>query len=99
MKEFFNLLGREFRLFWNNNVLRLLFIGASIFYAVLLGYVYEKGKGTDLPIIVVDEDRSTMSRKIIEILEDNEVVHVALGKFDETNLSRETIDLEANSII
>lgn len=99
MKEFFNLLGREFRLFWNNKVLRLLFIGAPILYAVLLGYVYEKGKVTDLPIIVVDEDRSTMSRKIIEMLEDNEVVHVALVKYDESNLTHEAIDLEATSII
>lgn len=86
-------------MFWGNRVLRLLFIGAPVFYAVLLGYVYQKGKVTDLPVIVVDQDMSTMSRKAIEMLEDNEVVEVALVKYDETNLSAEAIDLEAACVV
>lgn len=56
MKTFLTLLKREFNLFWNNKVLRILFIGAPILYGILIGYVYEKGKATDLPIIVVDLD-------------------------------------------
>lgn len=99
MREFVRLLGREFKLFWGNKVLRLLFIGAPVFYALLLGYVYQKGKVTDLPVIVVDQDMSSMSRKAIEMLEDNEVVKVALVKHDETNLPAEVIDLEAASVV
>lgn len=99
MKTFISLLGREFRLFWGNKILRLLFIGAPLLYAILLGGVYQKGKVTDLPIIVVDEDRSTMSGKIIDMFEDNEVLRVALLKPDETNLTREAIDLEAACIV
>lgn len=95
MKSFFSLLGREFKLFWGNKVLRLLFIGAPILYGILLGYVYHKGKVTDLPIIVVDQDRSSMSDRVIQMFQDNEVLKVALVKPDEDNLSKEVIDLDA----
>jgi ABC-2 type transport system permease protein len=74
MKNFFSLIKREFRLFWDNSVLRLLFIGAPIMYGILLGFVYQKGKVTDLPVVVVDEDQSQMSRKAIEMMQDNEVL-------------------------
>ena len=67
MKQFLALLKREFRLFWSNKVLRLLFIGAPLMYGILIGYTYSKGKVTDLPIIVVDKDQSSLSRKAIQI--------------------------------
>lgn len=99
MKAFLSLLGREFRLFWNNKILRILFIGAPLLYAILLGYVYSKGKVTDLPIIVVDEDASTMSRRAIQMFEDNEILRVALVKPNDENLTREAIDLDATCIV
>lgn len=99
MKTFLSLLKREFRLFWNNGVLRLLFIGAPILYAVLLGYVYEKGKVTELPIIVIDEDASSMSRKVIEMFTDNEVLDVVLVKPDNTNIFNLAIEHEAVSVV
>lgn len=99
MKNFLNLLGREFKLFWSNNILRLLFIGAPILYAVLLGYVYQKGKVTELPIIVVDEDRSSMSHKIIEMFQDNEILDVVRIKPNTDNLAVEAIDLDAACIV
>src|SRR5690625_2236824 len=99
MKNFLNLLKREFRLFWGNNVLRLLFIGAPLLYGLLLGYVYKKGKVTDLPIIVVDEDRSSLSDKVIEMFGENEVLNVVLIKPGRDNLTREAIELEAACIV
>lgn len=99
MKNFLNLLSREFRLFWSNNILRLLFIGAPILYAILLGYTYQKGKVTDLPIIVVDEDGSSMSAKIIEMFGDNEVLDVVRIKPNSDNLANEAIELEAACIV
>ena len=99
MKSFFNLLGREFRLFWSNSVLRLLFIGAPLLYAVLLGYVYQKGKVTDLPIIVVDEDHSSMSDRLIQMFDDNEILKVALVKPDDNHLTKEAINLDAACIV
>lgn len=85
--SFISLVIREFKLFWSNNVLRILFIGAPILYAILLGFVYQKGKVTDLPIVVVDEDQSRMSQKAIEMMQDNEVLQVAYLKFDQNDLT------------
>jgi len=77
MKVLLELILREFKLFYNNKVLRILFIGAPIMYGILIGAVYQKGKITELPIIVVDEDQSTMSHKLIDMLGESEVVYVA----------------------
>ena len=99
MQNFFSLLKREFRLFWSNKVLRLLFIGAPILYGVLLGYVYGKGKVTDLPIIVIDQDRSELSSKAIQMFEDNEVLHIASILYDQNNLSQITIEKEATCVV
>jgi len=99
MKTFLNLIKREFCLFWSNKVLRILFIGAPLMYGVLLGYVYSKGKVTDLPIIVVDYDQSALSRKAIEMMNDNEVLSVARLQFDETNLNRLMIEKDATCVV
>ncbi|WP_428229695.1 ABC transporter permease [Flavobacterium sp.] len=99
MQNFFSLLKREFRLFWSNKVLRLLFIGAPILYGVLLGYVYGKGKVTDLPIIIVDQDRSELSSKAIQMFEDNEVLSIASILYDQNNLSRIAIEKEATCVV
>ena len=99
MKTFLNLIKREFGLFWSNKVLRILFIGAPLMYGVLLGYVYSKGKVTDLPIIVVDYDQSALSRKAIEMMNDNEVLSVARLQFDETNLNRLMIEKDATCVV
>ncbi len=99
MRNFFSLLKREFRLFWNNKVLRLLFIGAPILYAILLGYVYGKGKVTDLPILVVDQDRTELSSKAIQMFEDNEVLSIAAILYDQNNLSQIAIQKEATCVV
>lgn len=99
MQNFFSLLKREFQLFWQNEILRVLFIGAPILYAILLGYVYSKGKATDLAIIVVDMDQSEMSAKAIEMFNDNEVLTVKAVLFDKNNLSKIAIDNDANCLV
>lgn len=95
MRVFFELLKREFALFWNNSVLRILFIGAPIMYGVLLGYVYNKGKVTDLPIVVVDKDQSKMSKKALQMMEDNEVLTISALLPNEDNLTRTALEKEA----
>jgi ABC-2 type transport system permease protein len=99
MQNFFSLLKREFQLFWQNKILRMLFIGAPLLYAILLGYVYSKGKATDLPIIVVDMDQSEMSAKAIEMFNDDEVITIKALLFDKNDLSKIAIDNEANCIV
>ncbi|WP_343534124.1 ABC transporter permease [Pedobacter sp.] len=99
MRVFFELLKREFALFWNNSVLRILFIGAPIMYGVLLGYVYNKGKVTDLPIVVVDKDQSKMSKKALQMMEDNEVLTISALLPNEDNLTRTALENEAVCIV
>lgn len=77
MGNFWNLIKREFALFYQNKVLLILFLGAPIMYGVLVGGVYKKGKVTDLPIVVVDEDRSPLSKQLIDMFNENEVIYVA----------------------
>ena len=99
MQHFATLLKREFKMFWQNKVPRLLFIGAPLLYGILLGYVYGKGKVTDLPIIVVDEDRSEMSSKALQMFEDNEVLNIAALLYDQNNLSQIAIEKEASCVV
>lgn len=99
MRVFLELLKREFALFWNNSVLRILFIGAPIMYGVLLGYVYSKGKVTDLPIVVVDKDQSKMSKKALQMMEDNEVLTISALLPNEDNLTRTALEKEAVCIV
>lgn len=77
MKNIFHLIIREFKLFFKNPVLPVLFFGAPILYGILMGNVYKKGNVTDLPIIVVDEDNTTTSHKVIQMLNDNESIYVS----------------------
>lgn len=86
-------------MFWQNKILRLLFIGAPLLYGILLGYVYSKGKVTDLPIIVVDEDRSEMSSKAIQMFEDNEILNISALLYDQNNLSQIAIEKEATCVV
>lgn len=99
MKVFLNLLKREFKLFWSNKILRLLFFGAPLLYGILIGYVYIKGKVTDLPIIVVDEDRSSMSAKAIDMMNDNEVLNISALQFNTANLDRLMIEKTAACVV
>lgn len=99
MKKFIHLIKREFRLFFSNNVLRLLFIGAPILYGVLIGAVYQKGKITDLPILVVDQDQSPMSAKFIDMLEETESIEVAAVLPTLNGAKKRAIDDEATVIV
>lgn len=99
MKTFLQLLKREFKLFWGNSVLRLLFIGAPLLYGILLGFVYGKGKVTDLPIIVVDEDNSSLSHKAIQMMNDNEVLHIIAVKPNQKGINDLVIQEEAACVV
>lgn len=96
---FSKLLAREFKLFWNNKILRILFIGAPVLYGILLGFVYNKGKVTDLPIIVVDQDQSMLSQQMVEMFTENEVLDVQRILFSQDNLTQYTIEDQAACVV
>ncbi len=99
MKLFFALLKREFKLFWNNKVLRMIVLGAPLMYAILIGSVYSKGKVTDVNIIVVDEDHTSMSEKAIQMMEDNETINVAAVYNSTQDLNQHMIDHNAVAVV
>lgn len=99
MRTFLSLLKREFQLFFQNKVLLMLFLGAPVLYGVLVGAVYQKGKVTDLPIIVVDEDRSPLSQQLITMFNESEVIYVAAILPDAFNAKQEALNKEATVVV
>mgnify|MGYP000995715439 FL=1 len=86
-------------LFFQNKVLLVLFLGAPILYGVLVGGVYKKGKVTNLPIIVVDEDRSPLSRQLIDMFNENDVIYVAKVLNDPFQAKDEALKTESTVVV
>lgn len=99
MKTFFSLVRREFQLFFQNRVLMVLFLGAPLMYGVLVGSVYKKGAVTNLPIVVVDEDNTPLSRQLIDMFNENEVIYVASVLPDNFNAHKEALRKEATVVV
>lgn len=99
MNTFLQLVKREFKLFWGNSVLRLLFIGAPVLYSIMFGFVYEKGKVTDLNIIVVDQDNTALSHQLIDMLGDTEVLNIVDIRNDRASLEKDIIKLESEAVV
>ncbi len=89
MKDFFRLVRVEFTRIFSNNVLLAIFIGAPIFYGFIFGYVYQQGKVVDLPIVIVDQDNSPTSDKVIDAFSDNEVLLVSDVRYTPGNILAE----------
>jgi ABC-2 type transport system permease protein len=99
MNNFWYLIKREFSLFYQNKVLLILFLGAPVLYGVLIGSVYQKGKVTDLPIVVVDEDQSPLSRQLIDMFNENEVIYVSDVLPDVAQSSELAMQREATVVV
>jgi ABC-2 type transport system permease protein len=72
MKQLRYLLKREFKLFFTNKTMLSVFFIAPIFYALLMGFTYKSGKVTDIPVIVVNHDKTPLSNQVVDMLEDNQ---------------------------
>ncbi|MGB5436629.1 MAG: ABC transporter permease [Maribacter sp.] len=89
MNDFLKLLRIEFARIFSNDVLLAIFIGAPIFYGILFGYVYQQAKVVDLPIVIVDQDNSPTTDKIIDAFVDNEVLLVNDVRYTPGNILSE----------
>ena len=89
MKDFLKLLQIEFQRIFSNNVLLAIFIGAPLFYGILFGFVYKQAKVINLPIVIVDEDHSPLSDKIIQAFNDNEALLVSDVRSTSSNILEE----------
>lgn len=81
MKKFKKLVKIEFKRIFANDVLLAIFFGAPILYGFLFGYVYQQAKVVDLPIVIIDQDRSPTTDKIIDAFGDNEGLLVSDVRF------------------
>lgn len=89
MRKFLKLLRLEFKRIFSNNVLVAIFFGAPILYGFLFGYVYQQGKVIDLPIVIVDQNRSPMTDKFIDAFQDNEGLLVKDVRYSAGNIVKE----------
>lgn len=95
MKNFFALIKREFGLFFADSTLRSVFLLAPILYAVLFGFVYQKGKVEHLPILVVDLDHTPLSNQLIDMLGENEKLQVVSVRKENVGTSEAMRKLDA----
>jgi len=99
MKQLKYLLKREFKLFLTNKTLLSVFFLAPIIYAILIGSTYQKGKVTDIPVMVINHDKTPMSQQLIAMLEDNQSIHLLNYEQEPANLKDEVIRTEAAAVV
>lgn len=89
MKKFIRLIRVEFKRIFSNRVLLAIFIGAPILYGILFGNVYQQAKVIDLPIVIIDQDQSPITEKIIDAFNDNETVRISDVRFTPGDILKE----------
>jgi ABC-2 type transport system permease protein len=99
MKKFLKLVQIEFKRIFSNDVLLAIFFGAPILYGFLFGYVYQQAKVVDLPILIIDQDQSPMTDKIIDAFQDNETLWVTDVRSTAGNLVDEMPFQEYTAVI
>lgn len=82
IQKFYQLTIRELRMFASNSVMLAIFLGAPVFFGLLLGFVYQDAQPDNLPILVVDYDDSPLSNQLIDALDDNQYLQVSHVLYD-----------------
>ncbi|MGK7397742.1 MAG: ABC transporter permease [Candidatus Cyclobacteriaceae bacterium M3_2C_046] len=78
----YQIIKRELKMFSQNTVMLAVFLGAPLFFGILLGYVYRDAQVANLPVLVVDFDNSPLSNQMIDALEDNQYLQVRKTLYD-----------------
>lgn len=99
MKQLRYLLKREFRLFFTNKTMLSVFFVAPIFYALLMGFTYKSGKVTDIPVIVVNHDKTPTSQQLVDMLSDNSSLKILNYVDEPTIVKDEVIKTEAGALV
>ena len=99
MKNFVLHIKTEFGRIFSNPVVMLIFFAAPLLYGVLSANIYKKGKLTELPVVIIDEDHSALSSKIIDALNDNETIRVVKVQFEAGNIAAEMPSKEYIAVI
>lgn len=99
MKKFIQLLKTEWKRIFSNNVLVMIFFGAPLLYGVITINMYKAGKVTKMEIVVIDEDNTPATAKIIDALNESESLKIAKVQFDAGNIAREMPSKEYVAVI
>jgi len=99
MKALLSIIKREFKLFFGNKIMVTMLITGPIFYGVLYGSVYSRGKLIELPIIVVDQDNTAMSAQLVDMLDQPEILHVKEVKGEPVDLNKVFIGEAAYAVV
>lgn len=99
MKKFIQLSKTEWRRIFSNNVLVMIFFGAPLLYGIITINMYKAGKVTKMEIVVIDEDNTPATAKIIDALGESESLKIAKVQFDAGNIAREMPSKEYVAVI
>lgn len=99
MKQLTYLLKREFKLFFSNTTLLSVFFLAPILYALLIGFTYQKGKLENIPVILIDHDKTPLSNQVLEMLQDNKSIKILNYSTEPESMKDEVIKTEASAVI
>lgn len=99
LRNFFTLVAREFKLFYQNSTLFSVFILGPLVYGLLLGFLYKDGKVKDLPVIIVDQDFSPTSDQLKDMLSETEIFKIAEIKRDKIYLEKDVIYYDATAVV
>ena len=59
-----------------------------------MGFTYEKGKVTNIPVIVVNHDKTPLSNQVVDMLDDNQAIKVLNYVDEPANVKDEVIKLK-----
>lgn len=82
----------------DRNLISVLLI-APLFYSFFYGSIYFNKVETDVPVVVIDQDQSTTSRKFIRMLDASQLVSVSEDACDMNTAKKKIISGEAQAIV
>jgi ABC-2 type transport system permease protein len=82
----------------DRNIIPVLLL-APVVYILFLGTIFSKKTETDVPIVIVDDDRSEISRTLIRSFDTHQTLHVTDIVFDFESAKEEIIDSRAQAIV
>ena len=84
MRSFIEIFKEELALIIEDKSILLTCIMAPIFYAFFVGSIYKQKDVANIPIAIVDQDHSSLSRKVSGLIDSNEKIEV-IGAYSNLN--------------
>lgn len=101
MRSFWDIFRSELELIFQDKSILLTCVMAPLFYAFFVGSIYKEKDVMNIPIVVVDQDHSQLSRQVSQLIDSNEKVKIysALSNMDEALFLFNTLKVQGILII